>query len=134
MLRKAACFVGRSPRPLRSEEGLEGWWGQVHVLGNCNRFNELVTQTERIELPQVGVVRGMKALHFIFPEQMSEAAAGFGADFMALRFYVLEQDAQSLTQRLMSDLQANPLGAIWTRTGACESARKQDEEKESYCT
>lgn len=43
-------------------------------------------QTEQIELPQVGVVRGTKNLHFVFPEQMSEAAAGFGADFMVLSF------------------------------------------------
>lgn len=84
MLRKAACLVGRSPSSLRSERGVGG--GQVHVPGNCNHFNELVMQTEQIELPQVGVVRGTKTLHFIFPEQMSKATAGFGADFMALSF------------------------------------------------
>lgn len=43
-------------------------------------------QTERIELPQEGVIRGTKPLHFIFHERMSKAAAGFRADFMALGF------------------------------------------------
>lgn len=43
-------------------------------------------QTEQIELPQEGVVRGTKPSHFIFHGRMSEAAAGFRADFMALGF------------------------------------------------
>ena len=31
-------------------------------------------------------MRGMKPSYFIFHGQMSEAALGFGADFIALRF------------------------------------------------
>lgn len=46
---------------------------------------------------------------------------------------MLEKDAQSLTQMLMSDLKANPLGMIWTCLSASESARKHSEETASYC-
>lgn len=58
----------------------------------------------------MGVVRGTKPLHFIFPEQMSEAAAGFGVDFMAFEFLCVRKGCPKSHSDVDVRSESNPTG------------------------